>query len=268
MQRSVALTFSGAAALILLAISIYYTVRARNLSLPTPTIAHFLAIALPLAFPVIAFLFNRPVPSKLSQSISPKRGSLISRLPIISTAITILFMLDSALLAVSSAALEPSTFTCVLETHWHHLFRTKNEDALKRIQDALDCCGLKTVLHEPWPFPPVSLETCSKRYNRSTACEVPWITAGREVWGGMIGVATASIVIKALILILLRSQGGWLGQAKVGNSHTIQRAITGSGRDTGLEGQRYLDDQEETPDNDAEEEGREGQTLFASGLGQ
>lgn len=76
------------------------------------------------------------------------------------------------------------------------------------------------------------------------------------------------LIVQVLILILLKSQQGSFNQARSGNSHTVQRTITGSDVDTGLEGQRYLDEPEETADDYAEEEGREGQTIFASGLGQ
>jgi hypothetical protein len=185
------------AALMLTTMSIYLTVRSHKLSLPTSTTGHFLAIVLPLILPIITYIFNHPTSSKLSLPISSNRRTMPFRLPIIPTAITILFMLDTALLTIASTALESSTFTCALETRWHQLFQKKNEGAVRVIQDAFDCCGLRTLVHEPWPFPPTPLRTCSERYNRGLACEGPWSTAGRGVWIGMVGVATANVTIKA-----------------------------------------------------------------------
>lgn len=87
---------------------------------------------------------------------------------------------------------------------WQSLFHDKNADKIKRIQEAFDCCGFRSVRDMPWPFPShdVSIDTCTQRFDRHVGCEGAWRDKERLVAGLMIGVAAGVFLWVVRILLL------------------------------------------------------------------
>jgi hypothetical protein len=85
---------------------------------------------------------------------------------------------------------------CALREKWQSMFHEKNAGKIKRIQDAFDCCGLRSVRDMPFPFPGhgVTVDTCSQRFDRQVGCESAWRDKERTVAGLMIGVAVGVFV--------------------------------------------------------------------------
>ncbi|KAL0634864.1 hypothetical protein Q9L58_006224 [Maublancomyces gigas] len=69
-----------------------------------------------------------------------------------------------------------TSISCPLERTWHGYFNNKDAGSIKAIQDALNCCGLKTVREQAWPFANKNTpaDTCSTTFNRKTPCFGPW----------------------------------------------------------------------------------------------
>ena len=65
---------------------------------------------------------------------------------------------------------------CELDRRWLTLFRQKDVAAIKKIQDAFDCCGLRTVVDRAWPFPAdgVTADACRISFGRNKSCLEPW----------------------------------------------------------------------------------------------
>lgn len=107
-------------------------------------------------------------------------------------------MLDTVLVTLASASLSPETLNCAIERRWRFLFTTKNEDAIRKIQDALDCCGLRTTVDQAWPFQGRGVEAteCVERTGRRRACEAGWEGAERGVTTWMIVAGMAVMVVK------------------------------------------------------------------------
>lgn len=59
-----------------------------------------------------------------------------------------------------------------VEQQWDHFFRSKNENAIKSIQDQLHCCGLHSMRDRAWPFPSRDTDagTCEKTSGFETRC--------------------------------------------------------------------------------------------------
>lgn len=78
------------------------------------------------------------------------------------------------------------------------LFRSKNEGAIRRIQDAFDCCGFKSTLDMAWPFVAKNIGAgeCVARYRRNTACEAAWRQTEQVNAGLLLLVATVVFAIK------------------------------------------------------------------------
>ena len=69
-----------------------------------------------------------------------------------------------------------SSLACELDQRWSMLFRQKDVRAIKMIQDALGCCGLRTPVDRAWPFPAkgVAADACQTAFSRNKSCFEPW----------------------------------------------------------------------------------------------
>lgn len=65
---------------------------------------------------------------------------------------------------------------CPLHDRWSEMFRAKDGQAIRTIQDAFQCCGFVSTRDMAWPFPDSKHESnaCVVRYERDQACLEPW----------------------------------------------------------------------------------------------
>ena len=126
----------------------------------TPLFAHILGLAIPPLNALAAYGAARG---------APRRGLPFA----IPSPLALLAILDAILLTLAAADLRPQVRTCLLETHWHNLFKAKDSATIKRIQDVLDCCGLHTTHDQAWPFPSRQhgADACVLRTARENPCE-------------------------------------------------------------------------------------------------
>jgi hypothetical protein len=88
----------------------------------------------------------------------------------------------------------PSSLTCGLETNWEQLYKTKDVEGIRAIQDALKCCGFRTVKDRAFPFGAPS--TCAKDFGRTKSCLAPWRQAEQKTAGWLLLVAIVIFVVK------------------------------------------------------------------------
>ncbi|KAK7724310.1 hypothetical protein SLS64_000644 [Diaporthe eres] len=89
-----------------------------------------------------------------------------------------------------------ATRDCGLSSIWVRLFRTKDAQSVKAIQDAFECCGFRSVKDMAWPFPPVDI-ACAQRFDRALPCRGPWTSALQRSAGVELGV----IVVVAILQV-------------------------------------------------------------------
>jgi hypothetical protein len=96
----------------------------------------------------------------------------------------------------------PSSLNCGLEEQWKRLWMSKDEAAIKRIQNRFDCCGFNSVLDRAWPVPgkEVGVGECQKRFDRTQSCAGPWRQAEQINAGLLFTVAAVIFVIKVCSL--------------------------------------------------------------------
>ncbi|KXT07456.1 hypothetical protein AC578_553 [Pseudocercospora eumusae] len=65
---------------------------------------------------------------------------------------------------------------CPLHDKWSEMFRNKDSQAIRSIQDAFACCGFASTKDMAWPFPDNKhgSDACVVRFERDTACLNPW----------------------------------------------------------------------------------------------
>ena len=170
----------------LTALAIYAAIISRNLSLPTPVFPHILALVIPTLTSVV---LARP---SLFYNVLPTR--FLPR----STASFLIALSDVVLLTIGADEIRPDTLSCALEQTWRYFFVTKNEHAIRAIQDALQCCGFRSPHDKAWPFPDRNhdVAACQDAFGRDRSCEGVWTDKARVALGIWVVIASCGLVIK------------------------------------------------------------------------
>jgi hypothetical protein len=181
----------------------YEHVTASKLALPlspTLTILTILLAVLSIANAVFLPLFLRPTSASAQKTRQFVAASVNIVQAILTTVLaTLLF----------STAIPSATRACLLGTTWQNLFSSKDAAAIRRIQDAFECCGFNSLRDRAWPFAEDlrSGPACAERFGRTVACGVPWTatlqrTAGTE---GCIVVAIGVLQVRTWCCVHLSS---------------------------------------------------------------
>lgn len=109
-----------------------------------------------------------------------------------------LIIYDTVIAQLSVTHMIPSgTLNCQLLERWETLFDNRDVDAIRRIQDAHHCCGLRTTRHMAWPWPDNhGADQCRSAYRRDTSCLESWRHDQQINAGLLLLVAIASFLTK------------------------------------------------------------------------
>lgn len=163
--------------LILTIIAAYALHSSTIYSLPIPNAISALTIALP---PLAGIALETCI--SLNEKLAARGQLQASRI----FQITIAFFLvyESVLATLAGTHISPpGSLDCGLRERWQSLFRAKDEDNVRRIQDTFECCGLTSVRDMAWPFPSADRgsDACVVRFERDTPCLGPWKAEERKV---------------------------------------------------------------------------------------
>jgi len=131
----------------------------------------------------------------LNDSLAAKGQLQTSR--IFQVVMTAMIVYETVLATLAGIHLSPEgSLTCALRERWEEMFRGKDEEGIRRIQDAFECCGFRSVRDMAWPFPDKGhgSEVCAVRFERSGACVEPWKMEERKVAIMLLVVAVAVFV--------------------------------------------------------------------------
>ncbi|OBT66556.1 hypothetical protein VE03_03700 [Pseudogymnoascus sp. 23342-1-I1] len=174
--------------ILLTALAGYAYTQIRLLSLPIPLTLPVLVTLLPIVTTLMT--------AYISRLLSP------SKLPLYTTLLTMLTTYGTVL---ATWALTYLPASCGLEERWSALYRAKDADAIRRIQDRWECCGFNSAVDRAWPFPHgppggPGAKQCSEVLGRTTACGAAWGEEERRMAGVLVGVAVAVFVLKMVVL--------------------------------------------------------------------
>ncbi|ELR10560.1 hypothetical protein VC83_00212 [Pseudogymnoascus destructans] len=176
--------------ILLTALAGYAYTQIRLLSLPIPLTLPVLITLLPLLTTLTTTYFAR--------LLRP------SNLPTFTTLLTLITTFETAL---ATWALTYLPASCGPEERWAALYRAKDADAIRRIQDRWACCGFNSVVDRAWPFPhgkdgdEFGADQCKRVLGREVACGRVWGEEERRMAGMLAGVAVAVFVVKMVVLI-------------------------------------------------------------------
>ena len=119
----------------------------------------------------------------LNEKLSARGQLQTSR--IFQVVVSFFLIYESALAAIAGTHISPpGNLNCALRETWEKIFSEKDQQPIKRIQDAFQCCGLMSMKDKAWPFPDATHDAnaCMVKYEeRSRACLDPWRDEERKV---------------------------------------------------------------------------------------
>lgn len=122
------------------------------------------------------------------------------RPPLVIIANTIIFIYSTVVVTLlGTHAAPPSGLDCGLKERWQSLFKHKNADAIRTIQEAFKCCGFTNPRDMAWPFPDRTHDqhACESAFGRTTGCVGPWKSEEQKMAGLLIGVVGMVFVWQA-----------------------------------------------------------------------
>ncbi|KAI9820617.1 MAG: hypothetical protein M1827_004986 [Pycnora praestabilis] len=179
----------------------YHTIR--TLSLPIPSSLAIATTLLPLLTGFSLYSTGTLLPSsKPNSSHSARRQPPASLLIVV----LLLTVYETTVATLALTYITPiNNLTCALDEHWSHLFRSKDDNAIRRIQETYQCCGLHSTHDKAYPFPKkgVGNDACVKAFpGRIQSCFGPWRGEERAGAGLLLSVAIVVFVIKLVYLSL------------------------------------------------------------------
>lgn len=110
----------------------------------------------------------------------------------------LLVIIDTFVVTQAINNIPINTISCPLEGAWHGYYNNKDIDSIKTIQDALNCCGLKTLKEQAWPFASdkTPANSCATMFKRDTPCFGPWSKKHQLSAGMFTAVAIVTLMSK------------------------------------------------------------------------
>ncbi|OAK98471.1 hypothetical protein IQ06DRAFT_295783 [Phaeosphaeriaceae sp. SRC1lsM3a] len=189
----------------------YASSRSTNRSVPiSDTLTAFTA-----ALPIVAGLLlecGYDLTRRQERRQHLDRGE-IQRPTLVIVANTIIFIYQTAVITLLGTHAAPSSgLDCGLHERWQKLFRSKDSEAIKTIQDAFDCCGFANPRDMAWPFPDRSHDqhACESAFGRSNGCLAAWKAEEQQVAGLLIGVVSMVFIWQFAIIAIPTQKESWL----------------------------------------------------------
>ncbi|KAK6447767.1 hypothetical protein FP744_10004017 [Trichoderma asperellum] len=154
-----------------------------HLSLPVSSAVTILTVLLP----VFSFLNSFIYPSLL-HSARNSSNPLHRLSPTILQTLQGLFTTILATLLFEKVVPSESV-ECLIDNQWLHLWRDRNGEAIRLIQDTLNCCGLNSLKDRAYPIS--DPKACAGMFGRNQVCRGPWRSALRSSAGADFGVVVA-----------------------------------------------------------------------------
>jgi hypothetical protein len=172
----------------LLVLSIYSTSRVGALNLPVPPFAMALAIGLPIT-EVLGTMW-------MFVSANLHTDAIV-------LSVWVLSVLDGSLITLATSRMSKQQLSCALERTWRNWFHLKDSHSIRRVQDALNCCGLLSTKDQAYPFPDKTHEAnaCEESFGRGASCYGGWEHEARTVYQMLLVVGAVGLTVKIAVAL-------------------------------------------------------------------
>ncbi|KAJ5239066.1 hypothetical protein N7468_003685 [Penicillium chermesinum] len=140
-------------------------------------------------------------------------------------------ILSTVLATLALAYMFPeSLLSCNIEQQWQQFFHVKNSEAVRTIQDSLQCCGLRSTRDRAWPFKDKNHgdEACEVQLGYSRSCIEPWMARQRKASWMTFAAVLLIVVLKVAAMSWNRRKPSWLSNdfSETGSGSRGYRRIT------------------------------------------
>ncbi|KAF2005124.1 hypothetical protein P154DRAFT_518682 [Amniculicola lignicola CBS 123094] len=138
-----------------------------------------------------------------------------TRPPLVIIANTLIFIYSSVVITLLGTHVGPTgDINCGLERSWRDMFRHKDDETIRTIQDAFKCCGLINSHDQAWPFPDKDhkADACEKQFGRTRGCFGPWRGTEQRMAGVLMGVVGLVFIWQFSIIAIPTQRESWLHQ--------------------------------------------------------
>jgi hypothetical protein len=92
-------------------------------------------------------------------------------------------ILPTVLATISATYILPNDNNCHLEQAWQTYYHNKDVNAIRSIQDRLQCCGLRSTRDRAWPFKDATHDdrACERSMGYKQSCLDPWSVNERKI---------------------------------------------------------------------------------------
>ncbi|KAF9737942.1 hypothetical protein PMIN06_008869 [Paraphaeosphaeria minitans] len=229
-RKQVFTAFSAVFLILVTALAAYATSNATKLSLPIPN-----GLAYATTFlPVISGLLleaGYDLTRRKERRKRLNRGE-IQRPPLVIIANTLIFIYSTVVVTLlGTHAAPPSGLDCGLRERWSTLYRNKDVDAVRTIQDTFKCCGLKNSRDMAWPFPDKTHKptACEESFGHTNGCLGPWKTEEQRMAGILMAVVALLFVWQFAIIAIPTKRESWLHSVV---PDRVSRMIAGEDRNS------------------------------------
>ncbi|KAF2689678.1 hypothetical protein K458DRAFT_475086 [Lentithecium fluviatile CBS 122367] len=142
----------------------------------------------------------------------PSRGET-PRPPLVIVVNTLIFIYSTVVITLlGTHAAPPSGLDCGLRERWETLFRHKNVEAVRTIQEAFKCCGFKHSRDMAWPFPDKTHDalSCEKTFGHTNGCFGPWKGEEQRMAGLLMGMVGLVFIWQFAIIAIPTQRESWL----------------------------------------------------------
>lgn len=165
-----------------------------HLSLPISSTVTVLAVVLPIASFINAFVY----PNLLHDSAASGPSWLRKHSAVVMQGCQAIFTTILATLLVEGIVRSPA-LECVMEKEWDDLYGNRDGTSIRFVQDTLKCCGFRALDDRAFPFAGDGEGECRDIYHRDLACQGPW----RKALQVHSAVDLAVVLIVALMQVCL-----------------------------------------------------------------
>lgn len=136
------------------------------------------------------------------------------RPPFVTVANTLIFIYSTAVITLlGTHAAPPAGLDCAWRDKWTAMFRNKNVEAIRTIQQAFSCCGFKHSRDMAWPFPDKEhpdTGSCEKTFGHTNGCFGPWKAEEKRTAGLLMGVVGLVFIWQIAIIAISIKRGSWI----------------------------------------------------------
>ncbi|KAL2368964.1 tetraspanin Tsp3, variant 2 [Blastomyces gilchristii SLH14081] len=167
------------------------------LPIPLSGITTFLPIATAILIPLFTNLATR---SRNQRSGTALLGHIdIGRFMVIVEQLLTIIPTALATFTISYFVSE-DIVGCRLENQWQSYYSRKNANAIRSIQDRLQCCGFRSTRDRGWPFPGGSDQRdCTSTFGYTRSCFAEWRSTQREAATMIFTAAVLSLAMKFIL---------------------------------------------------------------------